>query len=94
VVCRMPAIYDSTGQAITGMSDPSCASVDGLTSTAFFGHDTQLYGVSTAFEQVPVRYRLKDPYGGTLANLQVSRVILCIAWAAVPGLQSTFFWST
>ena len=43
------------------------AFVYGLSSTACFGHDTQLYGVSTASEQVPVPYRLKDPYGGTLA---------------------------
>jgi len=63
-----PAVDDSMGQAITWMSGPSCASVDGLSSTACFGHDTQLYGVSTASEQVPVPYRRKDPYGGTLAS--------------------------
>lgn len=82
VICRMPAIDNSTGEAMTWMSGPSCASVNGLSSTACFEHNTQLYGVSTASEQVPVCYRLKDSHGGTLASLAVSISAYRLGWSA------------
>ena len=82
--CRRPAIDDITGQAMTWTSGPAHASVDGLSSSAIWGEDMQLWNTSTAFRQVDMldACRMQRPFQivyGQHSNLLVSTMVVHLA---------------